>query len=450
MKGVILAAGPGEKIAPFNLTRPKAMIPIGNKPIIGHILEALARNGIKDIVVVVGHLAQQIKGYVENMKEQLDLKVTYVYQEKPLGTADALIKASNVIEEDAIIVYGDIVTHHDTYTQIIEKFRKSDAFVVATLAPRDRRSVFSVKTEGDLLTSIKWWGYGDSKVVGIFALSEEAISFVKKNPGIMRNSEIGIMPPLEAELIQSISDMIKQGKAVYGVRAKEYLVDVDFPWDILYANREYYEYLAKSIKETKLGRNAYISDKADIRAPVVLGDNSYIGDRVVVKRPLFVGNNSRIDNGAIISRGIIGNNTIVENYCYVEAILGNNVKVGHAAEVFGVVFDRVYIVHYSEVAGVIGENTDIGAATVVGTLRFDSEEQVVKVKGKRYLVPSVAYIGDYCRTGVNAIIMPGVRIGPYSIVGPGVVLYEDLEPYKMILVKQEYIKREWGPERYGW
>jgi len=81
---------------------------------------------------------------------------------------------------------------------------------------------------------------------------------------------------------------------------------------------------------------------------------------------------------------------------------------------------------------------------LVGTLRFDSEKPIVRVKGKRYIAESVAYIGDYCRTGVGVMIMPGVRVEPYSVVGLGVVLYEDLEPYKMVLVKQELTKRDWG------
>ncbi len=46
--------------------------------------------------------------------------------------------------------------------------------------------------------------------------------------------------------------------------------------------------------------------------------------------------------------------------------------------------------------------------------------------------------------------MLGVRIGPYSIVGPGVILYKDLSPYKMILAKQEYVEKDWGPNKYGW
>ncbi len=56
MKAVILAAGKGEKILPFSYTRPKTMIPIGNKPIIQHILEGLKNTSIEEAIIVVGHL----------------------------------------------------------------------------------------------------------------------------------------------------------------------------------------------------------------------------------------------------------------------------------------------------------------------------------------------------------------------------------------------------------
>ena len=97
--------------------------------------------------------------------------------------------------------------------------------------------------------------------------------------------------------------------------------------------------------------------------------------------------------------------------------------------------------------------TDIGAATVCGTLRFDDRDTPIQVEG-RYEVPpygaNATYMGDYCRTGVNAIIMPGRRIGAYSVVGPGVILYDDVPSKTMVMAKQELITKPWGPERYGW
>ena len=119
----------------------------------------------------------------------------------------------------------------------------------------------------------------------------------------------------------------------------------------------------------------------------------------------------------------------------------------------GVLFDKVYLYHYCEMSGVFGSATDIGAATVCGTLRFDDADTAIQVEG-RYEVPpngaNATYMGDYCRTGVNAIIMPGRRIGSYSVVGPGVILYDDVPSKTMIMAKQELITKPWGPERYGW
>ena len=71
-----------------------------------------------------------------------------------------------------------------------------------------------------------------------------------------------------------------------------------------------------------------------------------------------------------------------------------------------------------------------------------------------YKVPpvgaSATYLGDYCRTGVNAMIMPGTKIGSYSVIGPGVILNENVPSKMMIVAKQELVKETWGPEKYGW
>ncbi|MFH1740085.1 MAG: nucleotidyl transferase, partial [bacterium] len=103
--------------------------------------------------------------------------------------------------------------------------------------------------------------------------------------------------------------------------------------------------------------------------------------------------------------------------------------------------------------GVIGRSSDLGAATVCGTLRFDDQETVHRVRGRREtprIGANASYLGDYVRTGVNAILMPGVKVGPYSLIGAGVILQEDVPNNSLIYVKQELCRKEWGPERYGW
>jgi len=63
MKAVILAAGEGSRLKPFTVTRPKVMIPVGDKPILEYVIDALQASGIIDIVMVVGYKREKIMDY---------------------------------------------------------------------------------------------------------------------------------------------------------------------------------------------------------------------------------------------------------------------------------------------------------------------------------------------------------------------------------------------------
>jgi bifunctional UDP-N-acetylglucosamine pyrophosphorylase/glucosamine-1-phosphate N-acetyltransferase len=114
--------------------------------------------------------------------------------------------------------------------------------------------------------------------------------------------------------------------------------------------------------------------------------------------------------------------------------------------------EGAYSYHYGEYWGVVGRNSDLGAATVCGTLRFDDQLTIHRVRNRREIPrtgANASYLGDYTRTGVNAILMPGVKVGAYSVVGAGVILNEDLPNNTLVYAKQELVTRPWGPERYG-
>ena len=89
----------------------------------------------------------------------------------------------------------------------------------------------------------------------------------------------------------------------------------------------------------------------------------------------------------------------MSDYCDVggNTAIGNRCIIGHGAEMSGVMMDKVYLYHYCEMSGVFGCATDIGAATVCGTLRFDDKDTAHNIKG-RYEVPpygaNATYMGD--------------------------------------------------------
>ena len=70
MKAVVMAGGEGSRLRPLTLHRPKPLVPVVNKPVMQHILELLVRHGIRDIVVTLHYLAEEIEEFFGAAKEQ--------------------------------------------------------------------------------------------------------------------------------------------------------------------------------------------------------------------------------------------------------------------------------------------------------------------------------------------------------------------------------------------
>jgi len=215
--------------------------------------------------------------------------------------------------------------------------------------------------------------------------------------------------------------------------------------------------LCGQLSKNTFSEGSFIDDTARVEGYVQLGVNSKIGHNVWIKGNVIVGDNTIIENGVILEGNIIiGDECTLYNHCKVHShtVIGNRNKFDQGFEFLsGVTLDHVYCVHYGEYYGLIGENTDLGAGTTSGTLRFDDQLSAHYVKGRKELPSNYAnasYLGDYCRTGVGALLMPGVKVGAFSVVGSGVVLQRDVKDNTLIYVKQELIEEEWGVDKYGW
>ena len=460
---IVLAAGLGRKVWPYGEFRQKCTIPVANKPIVRRVVENLLDAGCQRIIVVVGHHAQQVRGALADISNTV-----FVTQHSLDGTVSAVLSASEHLENQPyLVVYGDTVTTADNLRNFIQEFRSYNVEAAALVQPLGNEDASNwlcagIGTEDvENRSVLKLNGIeghprgGSHRLCGVYAFKSSATTYLLGNPGIVTRVPVGGMPPPESEIAQSLQLMVDDGRTVLAVQTQDFFVDVDKPWHVLEANRRFVDYLATQVTEDHIAAGAKISDAAEINGHVVLGKNSVIGPRVVVKGTLIAGANNNITNGAILHGNIfVGDQCRISDYCDVgSSAIGNRCIIGHGAEMAGVLFDKVYLYHYCEMSGVFGCATDIGAATVCGTLRFDDRDTPIQVEG-RYEVPTyganATYMGDYCRTGVNAMIMPGRRIGSYSVVGPGVILYDDVPSKTMVMAKQELITKPWGPERYGW
>lgn len=451
---VVLAAGRGRKMHPFSLVRSKTAIPVAGLPLILHNIYALTRLGCRDIVIVtLTDYERELRALTESLPQ-----VRVVAVGGGQGAADSLLVGAAALsrtEDSFVVLYGDTIVHEDD----LRRLCAADG-PAALLAPlrETARNWIGAATDGTAVTHIGAHERGDMVTHGFagFCLSGNELQAIRATPDYFPNVKVGVGTPRERFVEAGLMALADRG-ALRALQCGHPFFDVDKPWHMLEANEFMVRARCAALTGDELGENASVHPDAIIGGHVRLGRNTYIGKGVVIKGSLIAGDNTVIDNGAVFSGdAVVGDNTAIRNYCQIGdgVSIGSRCIVDHGAEMIGgLLMDKVYFYHFGEFYGAAGSHSDLGAGTVCGTLRFDDGETPHMVNGRREVPPAFAnacYLGDYCRTGVGVMLMPGCTVGAYSVVGPGVLMEGDLPSRSMIRVKQEHIIRDWGENQYGW
>ena len=131
MKSVILAGGLGTRLQPYTTFLPKPMLPLGERPILGHLIDWSKKNGIKSIVLCVSYLRKTIEDYFEDGK-RFGVDIEYAISEKPLATAGQLKTAEEFIDDTFVCMYGDSI-YNFNLRNMIKQHRKKKSFVTMSL-----------------------------------------------------------------------------------------------------------------------------------------------------------------------------------------------------------------------------------------------------------------------------------------------------------------------------
>ena len=234
MKAVIMAGGKGTRIASItNDEIPKPMLAIGGKTILEHQIECLKKSDIKEIIIVIGHLGDKIKSYFKD-GNKFGIKISY-YEEspnKPLGTAGSLYYLKSMIDEDFILIFGDVFLNVD-FNKMAEYHHNN--FADATLLTHPNSHPF----DSDLVV------VDDGKVIG-FDSKENNRNYDYKN---LVNSGIYMFSPRVFDYISEpkkcglekdvIAKMITFGDKVCSYHSTEYVKDMGTPERYYSVNDDY-------------------------------------------------------------------------------------------------------------------------------------------------------------------------------------------------------------------
>ncbi len=183
MRAVILAGGLGMRLRPYTAILPKPLVPLGDRPILEHILRRLAACGVTKVDLCVGHLGGLIQTYFTQGTTLPDgLELEWHWEDEPLGTAGALKVVPN-LDETFIAMNGDILTTLD-YAALVDHHRATGAtLTVATHAKQVDIDLGVIEHDGDFIT-----GYREKPTLhydvsmGIYVYEPRALEYLPAGP----------------------------------------------------------------------------------------------------------------------------------------------------------------------------------------------------------------------------------------------------------------------------
>ena len=454
MKAILLAAGRGERFYPFDHYRAKPMFPVANRPLLERLLERMVAAGISDIGIVVAWQDGSIRSHFAD-GTRFGCQITYINQPEPAGTADAVVCARDFIGESSFLaILGDLYLPDSVLPEVCSAYAESEHGVAATLEVTNisEHSSVSVDTDGRLRDYVwKPRGRRGLSLPGVYALPASAVDDLANVTNVV-HAQFGIAPQEGKEIEAVIPTRYREGRALREIRVDGPILDLDYPWQPHTFAIQIARELGNQHSDSKISETAAIDPGAHIEGPVIVGDHSVIGRNACIKGPAWIGSHTHIVEGSQIDdHTMIGDHCRIGPYANVSGFVGNDCRITYLGEFNGTMLDGGRVTHQIQLSGVFGLGAEIGAGTQCGTLRFDDGPIEVEVKGQRRVAEhfSGVLFGDYARTGVGAMMMPGRIVGRCSMVGAGVVLMNNVPPHKALLLKQETNLIDWSPEIYN-
>ena len=421
MKAAILAAGEGVRLRPITASRPKHLIKIGGKPILENCLNALKTAGVTEVVIVVHYMAEAIYQYFGDGKD-FGLKIEYAKQEALLGTGNAASVVEPYLKDDFLMLNGDMLFSAEAVKTVLDLHQKEKPAATMAIVPVEKPEDYGI-VELEDNKNVKRIVEKPSREeaptnlanAGIYVFSTEIFSKIKQTSPTSRG---------EWEIPDAVTLLISEKRPVLAVKiASEDWVDIGKPWDLLEANR----WALTRMKHKALG---FIENGAHLVGPVTVAETARIRSGAYVEGPTL------IDEGADVGPN-----------CYIRPFttIGREVRIGNACEIKNsMIMDNTHIGHLSYIGdSIIAENGNLGAGTITANYRLDTGTIKMMVKDK--LVDSErkklgAVLGDNVKTGINALLMPGVKVGNDSWIGPNLIVQRDLPPHSRVFLKQEVEK----------
>jgi len=182
VKAVIIAGGLGTRLRPLTNNTPKPMLPIGEKPILEHLVNWTKKGGIKSVILCVSYLKESIEDYFGD-GEKFGVKIEYAISKKQLATAGQLKTAEKFIDDDFVCMYGDSIFNFSLRSMIKQHSIKK-SFVTMSLNEHKTTLPYGVIETSKNGKVVNWNEKPEIKAninMGCYIMNPQVFNLIPKN-----------------------------------------------------------------------------------------------------------------------------------------------------------------------------------------------------------------------------------------------------------------------------
>jgi mannose-1-phosphate guanylyltransferase len=315
MKAVILVGGEGTRLRPLTCNTPKAVVPILNRPFLEHLLGYLGRHAVTEAVLAMGYLPDPIQSCLGD-GTQLGVRLTYLVEESPLGTAGAVKNAESYLNEPFLVLNGDIITGIDV-TAMMKRHTEVKPKATIALTPVDNPTIYGiVETDSQGLVQRfvekPTWDKVTTNMInaGIYLLEPEVLALIPESTTSM----------FEDYVFPRLLDM---GERILGYPSDAYWIDIGTPEKYLQAN---HDLLLQQIgTDIQADGRSQIHPAAQIQGPVLIAEGCTVAEHARLEGPVVLGSHCEIGKGAVVEGAVLWDHSRVGE----KAILRNCVVCSH-------------------------------------------------------------------------------------------------------------------------
>jgi NDP-sugar pyrophosphorylase family protein len=245
------------------------MLPIGNRPILEFVVEALVANGIRDIILVVGYKKERIMSFFGD-GSSFGSHIDYIIQERQLGTAHALTYLKGMVKDRFLVLPGDNIVDKETVSSLLALDHGNSVLVTESDEP-SKYGVVSLHGQ---------------KIVAIEEKPRESMSNIimtglyNFEPSMLSRFEMGVKQGQ-----YGITDILKSSLAnldIHAVRASGRWEDAVYPWDLVRLNE-------LALENRGLDISGMVEPGVTIKGSVSIGKGTRIRSGCYIEGPVVIG-----------------------------------------------------------------------------------------------------------------------------------------------------------------